>query len=282
MELWYTGAMLVTVDTGGTKTLVASFSEDGVLGTQIKFPTPPTTKEYVRLLTETLQAEYADKTVHAIIIAIPGIIKDGVALWCNNLGWTNFNVESALKGVLGAHVPVLVENDANLAGLAEARSLHTTPPFVMYMTVSTGVGIGLITDGRINTTLQRGQGGMTILEYDGVLRQWESFASGKAIFNIYHKLGRDIHSKRVWHQIADRISRGLLALTPILQPNIIVIGGSMGVYFDQYSEYLADILKENLPPHIPVPKLAQAKHPEQAVIYGCYYYALDQLADTAA
>jgi predicted NBD/HSP70 family sugar kinase len=272
--------MLVTVDTGGTKTLVASFSEDGIIGEQIKFPTPKTTAEYVKVLSEILTKEYGGQTVDALVIAIPGIIENGVAIWCNNLKWTNFDVASAFKGVLG-DAPVLIENDANLAGLAEARSLKHPAPVVMYMTVSTGIGVGMVTDGRINNTLRHGQAGMSILEYDGVLHQWESFASGKAIFNVYHKLGRDIHNKRTWHQIADRISRGLLALIPMLQPNIIIVGGSMGVYFDQYSEGLGNMLKERLPSHIPLPKLVQAQHPEQAVIYGCYYYALDTLTDTA-
>ncbi|MDB5167398.1 MAG: hypothetical protein JWN26_543 [Candidatus Saccharibacteria bacterium] len=273
--------MLVTVDTGGTKTLVSSFSEDGVLGQMIKFPTPKTTSEYVKLLTETLLEEYGGQSVDAVIIAIPGIIKDGVAVWCNNLGWANFDVAGAFKGVLG-DAPVLVENDANLAGLAEARSLTKTPPFVLYVTVSTGVGTGIITNGRINSSLQHGQGGLTLLEFDGSMHQWEKFASGKAIYRMYHKFGRDIHSKRTWRQIADRISRGFLALTPILQPDIIIIGGSIGVYFEQFIEPLNDILKQKMPPHIPIPKIVKAKHPEQAVIYGCYYYALDALADTPA
>ncbi|TAL14926.1 ROK family protein [Patescibacteria group bacterium] len=273
--------MLVTVDTGGTKTLVSSFSEDGILGEVVKFPTPKTTSEYVKLLTETLLEEYGGQSVDAVVIAIPGIIKDGVAVWCNNLGWANFDVAKAFKGVLG-DAPVLIENDANLAGLAEARSLTKTPPSVLYITVSTGVGTGVISHGRIDANLQHGQGGMTMLEFDGSMHQWEKFASGQAIYKMYHKFGRDIHSKRTWRQIADRISRGLLALTPILQPDIIIVGGSIGVYFDQFIEPLTDILKKNMPPHIAVPKIVQAKHPEQAVIYGCYYYALDALADTAA
>lgn len=273
--------MLVTVDTGGTKTLVASFSEDGVLGQVIKFPTPKTTTEYVKVLTETLLEEYGGQTVDAVVIAIPGIIKDGVAVWCNNLHWTNFDAATAFKGVLG-DAPVFIENDANLAGLAEARSLKTIPRFALYVTISTGVGTGIIVNGRIDPVLRHGQGGLSFLEYDGSMNQWEKFASGQAIYKMYHKFGRDIHSKRVWRQIADRLSRGFLALNPILQPDIVIIGGSVGVYFDQFIEPLTDILKKKMPPHIPLPKFVQARHPEQAVIYGCYYYALDNLADTPA
>lgn len=273
--------MLVTVDTGGTKTLVASFSEDGTLGPQIKFTTPKTTTEYVKTLTQVLMEEYGGEHVDALVLAIPGIIKDGVATWCNNLKWVNFDAASAFTGLFG-DAPILVENDANLGGLGEARALKQTLPVVLYITVSTGVGTGVISNGRIDPSLSHGQGGMTILEYDGVQQQWEHFASGKAIFETYHKLGRDIHNKRTWHQIADRISRGLLAHIPMIQPDLIIVGGSMGVYFDQYSEYLHNILKEKLPQHIPVPKLTQAQHPEQAVIYGCYYHALDNLADRKA
>lgn len=273
--------MLVTVDTGGTKTLVASFSEDGAIGQIIKFPTPKTTNEYVKVLSETLIAEYGTKPVEALVIAIPGIIKDGVALWCNNLGWMNFDVIAAFKGILG-NAPILVENDANLAGLAEARSLKNPPSSVLYLTISTGIGTGIINDGHINPTLRRSEGGLALLEFKGSMLQWEKFASGKAIHRIYHKFGRDIHNKRTWRRIASRISHGILALNPLIQPDIIIFGGSIGAFFDQYSAPLIDILNRKMPPHIPIPKMVQAKHPEQAVIYGCYYYALDSLTDSTS
>ena len=37
------------------------------------------------------------------------------------------------------------------------------------------------------------------------------------------------------------------------------------------------LLAEKLPAHIAVPPCVQATHPEEAVVYGCYYYALDSL-----
>ena len=64
--------MLVAVDTGGTKTLVASFGKDGVLGEQIKFPTPKDPHEYFKQLKATLVENYGDKSVEAIVIATPG------------------------------------------------------------------------------------------------------------------------------------------------------------------------------------------------------------------
>lgn len=269
--------MLVAVDTGGTKTLIASFLEDGSIKDQFKFPTPKDTKTYVETLIEQLETHFGTETVDAIVVAMPGIVKDGVAIWCNNLKWKNFDVAGALKGVL-QNAPLFVENDANLAGLAEARQLNDIPALALYVTISTGIGSGIITDGVINQALRFSEIGRVQVEYDGVVREWETFASGKAIFETYGKYGKDITSKRTWHQIADRISRGFLASIPILQPNVIIIGGSMGTHYAKYSKDLNAFLKERLPDHIPLPLIVEAKHPELAVIYGCYYYALDSLA----
>jgi predicted NBD/HSP70 family sugar kinase len=269
--------MLVAVDTGGTKTLVASFLEDGRIGEQFKFPTPPTTHEWTKELREVLETHFGNETIDAVVVAMPGIVKNGVAVWCNNLKWANFDVEGALKGVLNG-APLFIENDANLAGLAETRQLKDIPAFSLYVTVSTGIGSGIITEGKINPDLRNSEAGRSLVEFDGSVREWETFASGKAIYKAYGKFAKDITSKRAWHQIADRISRGFLAIIPVLQPDVIIIGGSIGTYFDRYGKDLVGILKEHLPAHIPAPKFVQAKHPELAVIYGCYYYALDSLA----
>jgi predicted NBD/HSP70 family sugar kinase len=270
--------MLVTVDTGATKTLVAEFGKDGKIGEVIKFPTPVSQEEYVTVLRTTLQKKYADTPVEAVVIALPGIIKDGVALWCNNLGWTNFDAGSAFKDVLGK-TPVLIENDANLGGLGEARSLDPTPVSALYVTISTGIGTGVITNGRIDPGLRYSEGGRSLVEFEGEVREWESFASGKSIHKAYNQFGRDITSEKIWNQIADRISRGFLAIIPFIQPDVIILGGSMGTHFKKYHARLEEILKIHLPPHIPCPRIVEAKHPEEAVIYGCYYYALDYLSD---
>lgn len=266
--------MIVAVDTGGTKTLIAGYTEAGKITTEYKFPTPLKTSEYIEQLKYHLNILFGERKVDAIVIGIPGIVKDGVAIWCNNLKWKNFDVAGELKGVLGG-APLYVDNDANLAGLAETRQLKPMPAHSLYVTISTGIGSGIITNGTIDPALRYSEAGRALIEYDGVVREWETFASGKAIYNTYGKFASEITSKRTWHQIADRISRGFLAVIPILQPDCIIIGGSIGTYFDKYSADLKSLLRERLPDHIPLPKFYQADHPEQAVIYGCYYYALD-------
>lgn len=269
--------MLVAVDTGGTKTLIGGFRDGQLVNPTIHFPTPKKQDEYVSLLRQMLEQTYRQEEVEGLVVGLPGIIEGGVAVWCNNLGWQNFAAQQALAGVLG-NAPVFIENDANLAGLAEVRSLDPLPAAALYVTISTGIGTGVITQGSIDPGLRRSEGGRMLIEFDGTLREWEDFASGQAIIQVYGKYAHDITSIDTWNEIADRISRGFLAVIPMLQPDTVIIGGSIGTYFDRYKDQLVQILNTHLPPHIPCPQFIAATHPEEAVLYGCNYYALDHLA----
>lgn len=271
--------MLIAVDTGGTKTLVAGFLEDGSVSKKIKFPTPKHEISYVYQLVETIELIAENTQPTAISIAVPGVIRGNVIVWCENLGWENFD----LLRVLCKHfptIPLMMENDANLGGLGETQLLKMTPDSSLYVTVSTGIGTGIITDGRINHGLRHSEGGHALVEYDGQLQPWEEFAAGSAIYKTYGKFGKDIHDQKTWDQIADKISRGFLALIPVIQPDIVIIGGSMGAHFEKYGAKLSELIKTQLPEGVvTMPKFIKAAHPEEAVIYGCYYYALDRLAD---
>lgn len=275
--LWYTGYMLVTVDTGGTKTLVASFSEAGKIQKQVKFPTPSDQTEYVTLLVSTLQKQFSDAPIDAISVALPGTVVNNVVTWCENLGWANFDIVGHLAQHFGT-TPIFVENDANLAGLAETRVLDPIPTSSLYVTISTGIGTGFTTNGQIDQGLRHSEGGRILVEFQGEVREWENFASGHAIYETYKQYARDITDETAWADISDRISRGFLAVIPMIQPDVIIIGGSIGTYFDRFGLALEATLRNKLPAHIPCPTFLQASHPEEAVVYGCYYYALDCLA----
>lgn len=269
--------MLVAVDTGATKTLVAIFDQRGAIHDSIRFPTPTATKQYLDELFDAITTITKGKKPTILVVGAPGVIKNGVIKWCGNLPWRDFTLQKRLEEYYPG-TRVYLENDANLAGLAETRSLRTIPTSSLYVTISTGIGTGIIEDGKINSGTRDSEGGHILTEYDGVVRTWESFASGAAIYKAYGKYARDITSKKAWKQIADRISRGFLTIIPLLQPSVIIFGGSMGTYFDQYHEQLEKLLRERLPDYIPCPRLIQARHPEHAVIYGCYYYAVGQLS----
>lgn len=272
--------MIVTIDTGGTKTLVSSFGLNGKMGPAVKFPTPTDPDEYVAQLREVVHEQFKNKQVDVIVLAIPGVIDRGVVKWCGNLPWRNIDFGKRLKDLIPG-VPIFIENDAKLAALGETRSLSKIPVSSFYVTISTGIGGGLVVNGHLDQGMRFSEIGHIPLEFDGKVRIWESFGSGRAIVDTYRKFARDITSPRTWKQIADRMSRGFLVVIPTIQPDIIIIGGSVGTYFDRYADFLRDILRERLPEHIELPTIVQARHPEEAVIYGCYYYGKDYLTHQA-
>lgn len=267
--------MLVAVDVGGTKTLVAVFSSDGAIVDSVKFPTPQDTHEFISELSDVIDSMAEKRHIKVISVGLPGRIRDGVMMSAGNLKWKHFDIASKLETHF--QVKIFVENDANLAGLAETRALATMPARSLYITVSTGIGTGYITNGNIDPELSESEGGQMMLEHNGTLLEWEKFASGQAIRKKYGKFAYEITSKRAWYDIAKNINKGIVCLAPVLRPDIIVIGGSIGTHFAHYGGLLHDFAKEYLHEGN-VPQIVQAQHPEEAVIYGCYYYAVDQLA----
>jgi len=266
--------MIIAVDIGGTKTLVASFHGERSVTNEERFPTPHEPKEFLKELHAVL-AKFRASEAQAICVAAPGIISpDGEILRCSNLPWTNFELKKLLSEQYSC--PIFINNDAKLAGLAETHSLPEVPALSVYVTVSTGIGTGIITHGRLDAALSMSEGGYMIFQTpDGPL-PWEKFASGHAIRDHFGKMAADIHDPAEWHEVVERLALGFEALIPLLQPQVIIIGGSVGTYFDRFGHLLTEVLRSRIPRYIDIPHIVQAQHPQEAVVYGCYYYATHQ------
>ncbi len=272
--------MIIAVDIGGTKTLVARFEGERKIVQEERFATPQDEHEFLRQLQELLERLDASNA-KAICVAVPGIIaQDGTVLRCGNLPWTNF----PLRKLLAADYPcpIFIQNDAKLAGLAETSSLPSVPALSVYVTVSTGIGTGIITHGRLDSALANSEGGHMILQTADGLREWEDFASGRAIKAQFGKRAEDIHDTADWQTIVEQLATGFQALIPLLQPDVIIIGGGVGTYFDRFGALLTELLQSRLANYTNMPHIVQAQHPEEAVIYGCYYYATHQTAHLSA
>lgn len=264
--------MIIAIDTGGTKTLIAQFSETGAKQTIARFPTPVDHSEYIDAVSTAIREHIATRDIQCIALAIPGTIYNGVVSKCGNLPFENFDVATQLRQALDG-VPVFIENDANLGGLGEVCEQKLMNTRALYVTISTGIGGGFIVDGKIDATLSHSEIGAMQLEHDGVIREWESFASGRAIMQHYHKLASDIEDPEDWEDISTNIAQGFLALLPCVRPDIVIVGGGVGSHYDKFATPLHNKLSEHLPEYY-LPTFVQAKHPEEAVIYGCYHYAL--------
>jgi predicted NBD/HSP70 family sugar kinase len=268
--------MLVAVDVGGTKTLVAGFNGNELLFEQ-RFVTPQDQDVFLTDLLATLKPY--ELKINILSIAVPGMIDQhsGAVISCGNLPWKNFELRTLIKRHIDCHV--FIENDANLAGLGETHNLHKIPQTSLYITVSTGIGIGIIINGKILPALSQSEAGHMMLRRQGKLQKWQSYASGRALKDRTGQFAADIKDDIIWQDVADRVADGLYTLIPTLQPNVIIVGGSIGTYFEQYwHHHLEALLLKNISEYIHVPPLVQAKTPEEAVLYGCKLHARHQLS----
>ncbi|HSD56030.1 MAG TPA: ROK family protein [Candidatus Saccharimonadales bacterium] len=260
--------MYLGIDIGGTKTLIASLTNEGVVKERVKFPTP---KKYTEFLKEvsTVVANMSTKDFVATGVAAPGRIdrESGIAEAFGNLPWEDVPIKKDLKKIV--HSPVAVDNDANLAGLSEAMLLKQYER-VLYVTISTGIGTGVITNQTIDPAFEDSEGGRILLEHKGKLQKWEDFASGRAIVKRFGKRASDINDAATWKIISKDIAVGLFDLITFAQPDAIVLGGGVCTHLSKFENFLEAELARFETPLTPIPPLFRAQRPEEAVIYGCY------------
>ena len=182
----------LAIDFGGTRTRIAWYNDNL---TQIARDEMPSRVDEGQDVVIARMIELAHSVIptngqlKGIGVAAPGPLdpNDGVIYHAKTLpGWSNTPLASLLQDTF--QVPVKIDNDANLAALAEHRmgAGKGTNPMV-YLTISTGIGGGLILDGNI----YRGWSGLAIepghinfTMSDGSIRRLEALASGTGIGNL--------------------------------------------------------------------------------------------------
>lgn len=267
--------MYLAVDIGGTKTLLGVFTKDGVLKESFRFQTPKNYSGFLSVFRRHVEP-LLTQNIQAVCVGAPGLInyKTGVASNFGNLPWKNVPIQKDIEHIVSA--PTLIDNDANLAGLGEARNVKGDYKKVLFVTIGTGIGTGIITDGVIDPQFRDSEGGHMPLEHNGKIVKWESFASGKAIEQQFNKQARQISDQKTWQIISHNIAVGLIDLIAVVQPDLIIIGGGVGSHFDQFGKLLKTELKKYETPMTQIPPIQAAKRPEEAVLFGCY----EQIRDT--
>jgi len=263
--------MYLAIDIGGTKTLFAVFEDKGQLVDQYK---QPTSRDYPAFLNDTKRALSEELGHHKFVACccgVPGEVdrSAGIALVFGNLPWRNVPIKKDLGSILGP-MAVIIENDANLAGLSEASLVQDSYRKVMYLTVSTGIKCGFIVDNQIEPNLADSEPGQMVLEHKGKIQKWEDFASGRALVAKYGKKASEIEDASIWKEFSYGLAQGIIELLAVMQPEVVIIGGGVGSHYDKFSKYLGQELASMSNEMVKVPPIIKAQRPEEAVIYGCY------------
>ncbi len=266
--------MFIGVDLGGTNIAVGIVNESCKLKYQKSVPTKnerkseAIIKDIIDLISDVIKdSGTTNEEIKAIGIGIPGLAdhKTGDVIECVNLNWRKVPLRKPMEKTLG--IPVFIDNDATLAGLAEyeAGAMKNKKNGV-FMTLGTGIGGGIIIDGRIHTG-SNGVGSeighMIVGEnyYDcncGRNGCIETFASSTALISyakkliseensetiMTEKLNGDIDNldgKIIFHaairgdelanKAVDRLVKylaiGIMNITSVIDPEIFVLGGGI-------------------------------------------------------
>jgi len=169
------GAPVLGVDVGGTKVAVGLVDHNGRILAQGRKPMVAngTAEAGLQAVADAIDSLTSSLPggIHSIGICAPGPLdpKSGVVLNPPNLPcWRNFPLAEKVRSRY--HVPVRVDNDANAAALAETRwGAARGFRYVFYATIGTGIGSGIVFDGRIyhGNTGSAGEGGHVSIDYRG-------------------------------------------------------------------------------------------------------------------
>jgi glucokinase len=141
----------ITVDLGGTRIRAARCDAAGRVQARTEQPTRPEegVEAVIARIVGAIRAVWpAEEPVEAIGVGAPGPLdpRTGVVLTAPNLGWENVPLAERLQERFG--VPCFVGNDANLAALGEWQyGAGRGHEHLVYLTISTGIGGGVITHG---------------------------------------------------------------------------------------------------------------------------------------
>ena len=277
--------MKIGIDVGGTKCLGVAVDDSGKVVEQFRLPTP-----HADALCDTLIEIVAHLgEASSLGIGVPGLITpEGVIRASPNLvGVKELALRQLMEDRLGKKV--LVENDATCAALGEWKSgaaQGVTDAWVI--TLGTGIGGGFIA----GSVLQRGAHGFAgevghmVVDPDGPLCPcgrkgcWERYASGNGLSYLANgEKGEEVLSRAkagdadandVVDTFARWVALGLVNLTNMTDPEVIVVGGGVIVSADVVMPRIGHWFEQLLysPHHRAHPRLVAAQLGEQAGAIG--------------
>lgn len=291
------------IDIGGTNTRIALIDEAYEIIQRIQFPTDVNNPH------ATLQK--IQETVQSFSVAIAGVglscpgpldLKQGIILDTPNLkgGWHGLAVSKELSARL--KVPVFLENDANLACLAEAvLGQGKDYSYVQFLTISTGLGSGLVIDKKIyqgahgfaheiaNIPLWRNGPSHGSIYPGGV----EAICSGTAITTRAKKAGLDVeHAGDVYslacsqNQTAidimedakEYLANTIAIIYAFVDPEIVILGGSVAIKIPGVVEDVEQRVKTKVYPNIqPLVKVVKTNLSEDSGLLGAACLAFLQV-----
>jgi glucokinase len=174
-------------------------------------------------------------------VGVPSVIdlKTGTVYDVQNIpSWTKVPLKAYLEERY--RLPVYVNNDANCFAAGEKHFGKARPyDHAVGLIIGTGLGAGVIANGRLYSGTNCGAGEFGMLPYRDA--NFEAYCSGQFFERVYHVSGRELHnrarqgdagSRRIFAEFGSHLGEAIKAICYAVDPEIIVLGGSVSQAFD--------------------------------------------------
>jgi len=269
----------IGVDLATTRTVVATSDLAGRVIYREEFATNPRADKTLKLIVASVRrlARKTEQRIEGVGISLPGIVenKTGTALFVPFFKWQNWAVAQEVSSAVG--LPVVADNDANAAALAELwfgrSAIRGIRDFILVL-VEEGLGTGMVLDGDVYHG-QNGAAGeaghMNIgtrapIECAAGSREcWEAFASERAALARYARLGSRTSNRgrlsflelmdraRLGHEpertalieTAEFLGVGISNLIKCISPKTVIVAGNITRVWSMIAKPLQDAVVEN-------------------------------------
>lgn len=263
--------VVIGIDFGGTKIKFGAVTESGnIIGQAFSLPTlnQRPREQILETMIEGIeeaakQSGLTIKQLKGIGIGSPGPLdlKTGTLLSPPNLPTLhNFPMKESLENYF--QIPVKINNDGNCFTLGESYfGSAKSASIVCGATLGTGFGFGIVFDQKIYSGSTGTAAEVWCSPYAD--RNFEEYGSARTVNRIYeqltgtHKKSKEIfelaeqndsHALQTWIEFGKHLGRILAIFVNILDPDAIVIGGSVSNAWQYFSKSLSEHLYENINP----------------------------------
>jgi glucokinase len=296
----------IGVDVGGSKILAGVVDRQGQVARRVEGPTPLSSQDELLAELDGAVESLLDDDVAALGFGLPSTIdqRSGRAVSSVHIPLTDLDFRDRMAERFG--LPVAIDNDGNAAAIAEWQlGAGRGASHVVMLTLGTGIGGGLILDGRpYRGSIGAGaELGHMVLDYGGVpcggactgLGHFEAVAAGPAADEAaVRRFGRGADARALvaaarqgdagaaedLAQIGRLLGAGIASLVNIFNPEVVILGGGFAAAGELiFAPARETIAVEALPPGRDLVRIVPAELGSEAGMVGAALVGFEALDD---
>lgn len=229
---------LIGVDLGGTKVNVGLVEGNKILSNEfVKLPKDSKSEwDVINIIIDLIKMQLGEQKAEGIGIGVPSIVdrEKGIIHEVQNIpSWKEVPLADILIKEFG--IPVFIDNDANCFAYGEFKfGLGKGYKHLVGLTLGTGMGSGIITNGHLMGDANCGSGEFGMIPYkDGII---EDYCSGKFFKNYYDSNGEELMilaregnsiAIEAFKKFGEHLGNAVKTILYAVDPEVIIVGGSV-------------------------------------------------------